>query len=91
MALIRAAQFDLIILDNKLGQGSGIELCQTMCVICPETPVIFYSAAAYESDRQEALQAGARAYITKPGIKELVVAVRRILEADSSLGDGPVS
>lgn len=82
VTLIRDEHFDLFILDNKFGAESGIELCQTIRVICPDTPVIFYSGAAYESDRQEALGAGARAYITKPGIEELVVAVRRILEAE---------
>lgn len=91
VVLTRAEQFDLFILDNKFGEGSGIELCQTMHVICPETPVIFYSGAAYDSDRQEALRAGASAYITKPGLGELVGAVRRILEADNELAGGHVN
>ena len=90
-SLIRAEQFDLFILDNKFGEGSGIELCQTIHVICPETPVIFYSGAASDFDRQEALRAGASAYITKPGIIDLVGAVRRILEADNELKGGPVT
>jgi CheY-like chemotaxis protein len=90
-ALIRAEQFDLFILDNKFGAESGVELCQTMRVICPDTPVIFYSGAAYDSDRQQALRAGASAYIIKPGLEELLKAVRRILEADNGLAGGNVN
>ena len=31
-----------------------------------QTPIIFYSAAAFDVDRQTALQCGAQGYLTKP-------------------------
>src|SRR5262249_60797686 len=48
----------------------------------PDTPILFYSAAAYESDKNEALQAGAQGYITKPSIPgELRQAVTQLISA----------
>lgn len=81
--IARIKQFDLFILDNKFDEGRGVDLCRTLRVICPDTPVLFYSAAAYDCDREEALRAGACAYVAKPGIEELVGAVRRALTADN--------
>ena len=44
------------------------------------TPILFYSGAAYETDRQTALAAGAQGYITKPsGIVELVGEVEKLI------------
>lgn len=71
--------FDLYILDTRFGEESGLDLCRALRAAHPETPVVFYSAAVFDSDREAALRAGARAYVTKPGTDELVEAVRNIL------------
>jgi DNA-binding response OmpR family regulator len=73
--------FDLYILDVTFERGSGLDLCRALREARPDTPVVFYSAAAFDSDREAALRAGACAYVTKPGIEELVEAVRRALDA----------
>lgn len=73
-------QFDLFILDTSLESGSGLDLCRRLREAHPDTPVVFYSAAAFDSDREAALRAGACAYVTKPGTEELVEAVRRTLD-----------
>jgi len=74
--------FDLYILDNWLPGGSGIELCRRIREFDPHTPILFYSAAAYECDVQEALNAGAQVYITKPShLDELQWAVARLTAA----------
>lgn len=57
---------DLYLLDNWLPDGKGIELCEQIRKIDPNTPILFYSAAAYDSDREEAFKAGAQAYLVKP-------------------------
>jgi len=62
----RRGYFDLYILDNWLPGGSGVELCRLICGFDPCAPILFYSAAAYEQDIQEGLQAGAQAYLVKP-------------------------
>lgn len=74
-------EFDLYVLDVTFEGGSGLDLCRTLREAHPETPVVFYSAAAYDSDREAALRAGACAYVTKPGTDELVRVVRRELDA----------
>src|SRR5262245_31111505 len=74
--------FDLYILDNWLPDGSGVELCGAIRKFDPHTPILFYSAAAYDRDIHAALRAGAQEYLVKPisfdGLKE---AVARLLSA----------
>ena len=79
LALAGRVGFDLFILDTRLGENSGVELCQELREAHPDIPVVFYSAAASDSDREAALRAGACAYVAKPGIDELVRSVRRAL------------
>jgi CheY-like chemotaxis protein len=75
----RQDSFNLYVLDSWLLKGSGTDLCQKIREFDLETPIIFYSAAAYESDRREALEAGANAFVAKPHIDELLQAVTRFL------------
>jgi DNA-binding response OmpR family regulator len=76
---ISGERFDLTILDNRLPDGSGIDLCRWVREQAPDTPVVFYSGAALERDRDEGMRAGAAAYVTKPEIKGLVTAVNALL------------
>jgi CheY-like chemotaxis protein len=64
--LARTKQFDLYLIDNWIAGGSGIELCKKLREFDPITPVLFYSGAAYDSDKQEAFASGAQGYLTKP-------------------------
>jgi DNA-binding response OmpR family regulator len=66
LRLARRRYFDLYILDNWLPDGSGVELCRLIREFDPHTPILFYSAAGYTRDIQEALHAGAQAYLLKP-------------------------
>jgi two-component system, OmpR family, alkaline phosphatase synthesis response regulator PhoP len=66
IALAIAQKFDLYLLDSWLPDGSGLELCQKIREFDKHTPILFYSAAAYASDRELALQCGAQAYMIKP-------------------------
>jgi len=66
LRLARQGYFDLYIMDNWLPDGSGIGLCRAIREFDPHTPILFYSAAAYERDIQEALRSGAQAYLVKP-------------------------
>ena len=78
---IREGQFDLYLLDNWLPGGTGIKLCREIRDGDTTTPVIFYSGAAYDSDRQEAMEAGAQAYLIKPlDIAELIETVKRFIQ-----------
>ena len=75
-----AGRFDLFVLDNWLPGGSGTELCRELRRLWPSTPVLFYSAAGYDSDREEALAAGAAGYLVKPAeVGRLVETVKELL------------
>jgi two-component system response regulator ArlR len=66
VALASSQDFDLYLLDSWLPDGSGLELCRRIREFDAETPILFYSAAAYEMDRAEAIKSGAQAYLIKP-------------------------
>jgi DNA-binding response OmpR family regulator len=66
VALASSQQFDLYLIDSWLPDGSGVELCRQIREFDKVTPILFYSAAAYESDRQQALASGAQAYLVNP-------------------------
>jgi len=66
LRLARQRHFDLYILDNWLPDGTGIELCHCIRKFDQDTPILFYSAAAYAHDTQDALDAGAQEYLIKP-------------------------
>ena len=77
---IREERFDLYLLDNWLPGGTGIDLCREIRETDATTPVIFYSGAAYDSDLQEAMEAGAQAYLVKPSdIAKLMETVKTFL------------
>jgi two-component system OmpR family response regulator len=66
VALAESQQFDLYLLDSWLPDGSGLDLCRQIREFDKATPILFYSAAAYEIDRNQALESGAQAYLIKP-------------------------
>jgi DNA-binding response OmpR family regulator len=66
VALAGSQYFDLYLLDSWLPDGSGLELCRQIREFDKVTPILFYSAAAYEMDRTQAIESGAQAYLIKP-------------------------
>jgi DNA-binding response OmpR family regulator len=82
IALAGSERFDLYLLDSWLPDGSGLELCKQIREFDKATPILFYSAAAYEIDREHALRCGAQAYLTKPSQpSELCKLVTMLIEA----------
>ena len=66
IALAGSQQFDLYLLDSWLPDGSGLDLCRQIRELDKVTPILFYSAAAYEIDKALAINSGAQAYLIKP-------------------------
>ena len=64
--LARSGQFDLYLLDFKLPDGTGLQLCREIRSFDPLTPIIICSGRTGLEDRQAALGAGAHAYLAKP-------------------------
>jgi CheY-like chemotaxis protein len=73
------ARYDLYVLDKRLPDGTGMELCETLLKISPQVPCIFYTGDAYEIHRREAFAAGAAAFVAKPDIEGLITAVHQLL------------
>jgi len=72
-------QYDLYVLDKRLPDGTGLELCEKLNEITPGVPCIFYTGDAYEIHRREAMAAGAAAYVAKPNIEALISTVHELL------------
>lgn len=66
LQLAKTNSLDLYLLDNWMANVSGIDLCRKLREFDEQTPILFYSGAAYESDKKEALAAGAQGYLVKP-------------------------
>jgi CheY-like chemotaxis protein len=75
----KAASFDLYVLDKRLPDGSGMDLCVLLNALTPGVPCIFYSGDAYEVHRQQAMVAGATAYVPKPDVEALIDTVHKLL------------
>ena len=80
LELARAQSFELYLIDNQLPSYSGIVLCRKIRAFDSTTPILFCSAAAYETDKNEALASGAQGYLVKPiDSDELIAEVTRLL------------
>ena len=79
LAKAQTQEFDLYVLDKRLPDGSGTDLCRMLNHFSPGVPCIFYTGDAYDVQRQEAFAAGARAYVPKPDVDELIQTVHRLM------------
>jgi DNA-binding response OmpR family regulator len=78
--LAKSNSFDLYLIDNWMPGTSGVDLCAKLRKFDTQTPILFFSGAAYEQDKREAMAAGAQGYITKPAnIDELLGEVSRLI------------
>jgi CheY-like chemotaxis protein len=77
--------FDLFILDVRLPDMSGYNLCRRIREIDQTTPIMFYSGDAFQEQRAAAHDAGANAYIVKPEIDDLILTVKRLLNTHGTV------
>ncbi|HEX8844152.1 MAG TPA: response regulator [Pyrinomonadaceae bacterium] len=86
LKLARKESFNMYILDEWFPRGTGTSLCRKIREFDPHTPIIIYSGAAFETEQQEALHAGANAFVPKPHVEKLVETIRRLFgfEAEPS-------
>ena len=88
LTISREEKFDLILLDNRLPDGDGVDLCKLIREFDQKTPIVFYTAAAYPADQARGLSAGAQRYLIKPNdIQILEHTISEILTGSSD-GNG---
>jgi two-component system, OmpR family, response regulator len=84
LSLIQAERFDLYLLEAWLPGLDGFELCRRMRAFDPFTPILFFSAAAYEADKKRGIKAGANAYVIKPDLAGLIGSIRQFVSQAGS-------
>ncbi len=85
LSLIDAESFDVYLLDSWLADCDGFELCRLMRKSHPSTPVLFFSGAAYESDKRRGMEAGASAYLCKPELEGLLGSISQFVSRTHGL------
>ncbi|HXM36721.1 MAG TPA: response regulator [Pyrinomonadaceae bacterium] len=92
LRLAQAERFDLYMLDTRLTDGSGVDLCRRIREFDTATPILFYSANALDSEKKMAMESGAQGYLTKPATPgELSGAISKLVarsRAASSTNEG---
>jgi DNA-binding NarL/FixJ family response regulator len=79
LALVRAHEFDVAVLDMTMPGRSGIELIKQVKEARPKLRVLVLTMHKEEQYAVRALRAGASGYLTKEGAADqLVAAIRRI-------------
>jgi DNA-binding NarL/FixJ family response regulator len=82
--LITHADPDVAIVDIRLPDGSGIDLCRDLLAERPELGVMLYTGDADAELLYDGLDSGARGYALKAGsMEELVSAIERVAAGGS--------
>ncbi|MDX8505954.1 response regulator [Mesorhizobium captivum] len=77
---LATGQFDLIVLDVMLPDGSGLDICRSLRDRKPHIPVILLTALKEDVDRIIGLELGADDYLGKPfNPRELSARIRAVL------------
>ena len=79
LSSIETEWFDLYLLDARLPDLEGFELCRRMRAFDPHTPILFFSGAAYEADKKRGIEAGADAYVIKPDLDGLLGSIKQFV------------
>ena len=84
LSSIQAERFDLYLLDVRLPDLDGFELCRRMRDYDSHTPILFFSGAAHEADKKRGIKAGANAYVIKPDLAGLVGTIKQLFSPAAS-------
>lgn len=78
MTAVAAEVHDVVLLDLRLPDGSGLDVLKHMEMRGGSTPVVVMSAYDQLSDQMTAIRIGAVDYLVKPfGLAEMAVRVRK--------------
>ena len=87
-AVMEEATFDVVLLDPRFSQGSGLDLLADVRALLPEAALLVTTDCASVTSAVEAMRAGAGDYLTKPfDPAELAGMLRRAAERQSPLSE----
>lgn len=87
LRLIKLGHFCLYVLGKRYADCSTVILCRRIRETDSSTPIIFYSGDAHPSSEQQALAAGAQAYILEPYLNELLETIDLLFEEKTVAAD----
>lgn len=86
LSLIEKEPFDLYILEYRLPEMTGVELCRRIRKADSQTPILFFTVVSRSDDRNVAIAAGANEYLLKPyDLPNLVDTVKRLLSTNPDI------
>jgi len=84
---VRERPVDLVLLDINMPEIGGVEACQRIRALAPQTGIVMLTVRNTEDDKVKALEAGADDYITKPfRLRELIARMRAVLRRTGADG-----
>ena len=93
--LVRASSPDLVVLDIRLPDMSGFDVCSRIRAQGERLPILMLTARDEEVDKVLGLELGADDYVVKPySMRELISRIRALLRrtygdlAGAAVGDG---
>ncbi|QJT09630.1 response regulator [Oceanidesulfovibrio marinus] len=66
LRLMRKYEYDVMVLDLKMEEMSGLDVLKTVRIVAPETPVIMLTGHGSEQAAREGVTLGASDYLLKP-------------------------
>lgn len=86
VATASASKPDVVLLDIRLPDGSGVDACVDILDRCPATRVLFLTSYADDDTVLAAIMAGAHGYLVKEiGIDTLVESIKRVAAGETIL------
>jgi DNA-binding NarL/FixJ family response regulator len=83
-ALLRIAKLEpsVVVTDITLRTSNGLELMTNLMKLCPTVPVLAISGHDENVYAEPALRAGARGYLSKESVDQIVPAIRTVLAGE---------
>jgi len=86
---VKKQKIDLVLVDMFLGKITGIQVIKMIKTLCPGIIALVFSMSDNSQYVKQAIEAGARGYITKDQISEdIVSAIRQILKGQIYISSG---
>lgn len=76
--LVRDGKFDAVILDYRMPELDGSDVCRAIRTFNKDVPIVFFSASAQKKEHQAILAAGAQAFLVKPN--DLSILTETVIE-----------